>query len=150
MKYRFPKFLFGILCILFFCGHICAQQFQKKAALAIHKVLEKQESAWNSGDIESFMEGYWESDSLMFIGSKGLNYGWQVTLNNYKKSYPDTQTMGKLTFTILNMKQLGRKHALVVGKWHLDRNEMENLEGHFSLVWRKIRKKWLIIADHSS
>ena len=82
---------------------------QSKNELAIRKVLSTQTDAWNRGDIENFMIGYWENDSLMFIGKGGVTYGWTNTLNNYKKSYPDTTAMGKLSFNIITVKQLSKK-----------------------------------------
>lgn len=115
----------------------------------IHTVLKTQESAWNEGDLDRFMIGYWESDKLMFIGKSGLTYGWKETLANYKKGYPDVKAMGKLTFTLIETELLADNVALVVGKWHLAR-ESNDLQGHFSLVWKKIKGHWVIIADHSS
>ncbi|NME69897.1 YybH family protein [Flammeovirga aprica] len=115
----------------------------------IHKVLKTQEKAWNTGDLDQFMIGYWESEKLMFIGKSGLTYGWEQTLANYKKGYPDVKAMGKLTFTLIETELLAENVALVVGKWHLSR-ETNDLQGHFSLVWKKIDNKWVIIADHSS
>ena len=69
---------------------------QEGDELAIREVLEYQQNCWNEGDLDCFMEGYWKSDNLVFIGSKGLTYGWQKTLDNYKKSYPTKEAMGKL------------------------------------------------------
>ena len=85
-----------------------------------------QEAAWNSGNIENFMKGYWESDSLIFIG-KSVTYGWQKTLENYKKRYPDTAAMGKLSFDLLEFKPLSPEYYFVVGKWHLQRSALEIL-----------------------
>src|SRR6478735_3554280 len=84
---------------------------------AISDILSTQASAWNRGDIEGFMKGYWENDSLMFIGKTGITYGWKKTLENYKKSYPDTVRMGKLAFTIIDIKDLSPQFIHVVGKW---------------------------------
>lgn len=117
---------------------------------AILRVLEKQQEQWNDGSLEGFMQGYWKSDSLKFIGSRGLSYGWDQTLENYQKGYPDRQAMGQLTFEVLSLEAIGKKHALMVGKWALERQGMDNLEGHFTLTWKKFGKDWLIIADHSS
>ena len=122
---------------------------QSKNELAIRKVLSTQTDAWNRGDIENFMIGYWENDSLMFIGKGGVTYGWTNTLNNYKKSYPDTTAMGKLSFNIITVKQLSKKYYQVVGKWILKRS-IGDLSGHFTLLFQKINKHWVIIADHSS
>ncbi|MBA2248832.1 MAG: DUF4440 domain-containing protein [Chitinophagaceae bacterium] len=116
---------------------------------AILDLLNKQTKAWNNGQIEKFMEGYWQSDSLMFIGKSGVTYGWQKTLDNYKKGYPDTAAMGKLDFNLLQFKSLSPTCYFVVGKWHLARSIGE-VGGVFTLLFRKIKKKWVIIADHSS
>ncbi|WP_281613468.1 nuclear transport factor 2 family protein [Flammeovirga sp. SubArs3] len=115
----------------------------------IQSILNKQEKAWNRADLEGFMDGYWESEDLLFIGKSGVTNGWQATLDNYKRSYPDAKAMGKLHFTILKTEKLSDNVALVIGKWHLSR-ESKDLEGHFSLTWKKINGKWVIIADHSS
>ncbi len=79
---------------------------QSKDELAIKKALNEQLAAWNAWDVNRFMGTYWQGDSLMFIGKKGLTYRWQNTLENYKKNYPDTAAMGKLDFTILETKHL--------------------------------------------
>jgi len=116
---------------------------------AIRRVMADQESAWNRADLEAFMDGYWKSDSLTFIGSRGVTNGWQATLDSYKKGYPDAEAMGKLTFTILTLEILSPESAYVIGKWHLARTKDE-LGGHFTLLWKKIGGKWVIVADHSS
>ena len=115
----------------------------------IRKVMADQEKCWNEGNLECFMEGYWKSDDLVFVGSAGPKYGWQVTLNNYKRSYPTSEAMGTLKFDILKLTSIGKKHYLVIGKWSLKR-EKDNPQGHFSLLWEKIGGEWKIIADHSS
>ncbi len=111
--------------------------------------MDAQQLAWNRGDLEGFMEGYWKSDSLRFIGKRGITFGWQPTLDNYKKSYPDTQAMGKLQFTNLTLELTGDSSAYVIGKWELFRTA-DTLNGHYSLLWKNIQGRWLIIADHSS
>lgn len=116
---------------------------------AIRALLQKQTSSWNQGDLDAFMTTYWQSDSLIFIGKRGPTYGWQATLDNYKKSYPDTTAMGKLAFNILELKPLASDVYFVVGKWHLQRT-IGDLEGHFSLIIKRIKGSWKIIADHSS
>ncbi len=115
----------------------------------ITRILNEQEMAWNRGDLEAYMQGYWQNDSLTFIGKSGVTYGWQQTLQNYKKSYPTAGAMGKLTFTIIKTELLNPENAHVIGKWHLTR-EAGNLQGHFSLLWQKINGSWVIVSDHSS
>lgn len=122
---------------------------QTRAEKAICQVLAQQTQAWNEGNLADFMAGYWQSDSLKFIGKRGISYGWKTTLENYRKSYPDKIAMGYLTFDIVSLEQTSNKTAFVIGKWQLKR-EKDELQGYFTLFWRKINGKWLIVADHSS
>ena len=122
---------------------------QSKDEARIRQLLAAQTEAWNRGDIEGFMQTYWKSDSLIFIGKTGVNRGWQTTLNNYRKGYPDTTAMGKLSFDIIQVKKLSPEYFYVVGKWMLARS-ISNLSGHYDLLLRKIKGNWYIIADHSS
>ena len=122
---------------------------QSKDETEVRNVLAKQNAAWNRGDIDAFMVGYWENDSLMFIGKSGVTYGYKNTLSNYKKNYPDTTVMGKLTFTLIHVKQLSPEYFHITGKYYLTRT-IGDASGHFTLVFRKINGKWVIISDHSS
>ncbi len=115
----------------------------------IRAILQQQTEAWNAGNLELFMQGYWQSDSLLFIGSSGVTYGWQKTLDNYKRGYPNRQAMGILKFEILKVQRLSADHFFVVGKWMLQR-EVGNLSGHYTLIWRLIEGEWKIVSDHSS
>lgn len=132
--------------ILFTCSFAWAQN---KDVKAIRSILADQQNAWNKGDLESFMQGYWKSDSLMFIGSSGIKYGWQNTLDGYKKGYPTPEAMGQLYFTIYKIEILASGIAYVTGRWLLKRKSDEP-NGHFTLLWKKLKGKWVIVADHSS
>lgn len=122
---------------------------QSNEEKAIRQILAAQTQSWNRGDIKGFMQTYWRSDSMMFIGKGGVHFGWETTLNNYKKAYPDTAAMGKLSFNIITVKKLSPEYYYVVGKWMLKRTAGD-LNGHYDLLLRKIKGKWVIIADHSS
>jgi len=122
---------------------------QSKDETEIRAVLNKQTESWNKGDMEGFMSTYWHSDSLLFVGKNGIKWGWQTSLDNYKKNYPDTVAMGKLLFNIIVVKKLSPQYFYVVGKWYLKRT-IGDLTGHYDLVFRKIKGQWVIIADHSS
>ncbi len=115
----------------------------------IQKVLMMQEEAWNSGDLDSFMAGYWKSDELSFTGSSGLTKSWQQTLDNYKKGYPDKATMGKLDFTILELTSLSPNVYTMIGQYELTRSQ-DKPSGYFTLIWKKIDGNWLIVSDHTS
>ena len=122
---------------------------QNKNEAAIKKMLQAQETAWNNGNLDDFMKGYWQNDSLLFIGKNGPKYGYSTTLDNYKKGYPDTVRMGKFTSTIISIKKLSKEYYFVVGKWYLKRS-IGDVSGHYTLLIRKINGEWVIVADHSS
>ena len=122
---------------------------QSRDEVEVRGLLASQTKEWNAGNIPAFMNTYWKSDSLMFIGKTGITYGWQKTLDNYKKNYPDTAAMGKLKFDLLEVKRLSSGYFFVVGKWHLTRS-IGDIAGIFTLLLRKVANQWLIIADHSS
>lgn len=125
--------------------------YSQKGTKAVKKVIENmnsQEKSWNNFDIPGFMNYYWCSDSLKFIGSKGITYGWKNTLNNYIKGYPTKETMGTLKFTIIEATQLSKNSIYVIGKWELTKEKP--VGGYFTLLWKKINGKWVIVADHTS
>ena len=112
-------------------------------------ILDNQTKAWNNGDLDHFMVGYLKSDSLMYIGKSGVTYGYNATLDRYKKNYAGPDNMGKLRFDILHLKPLGKKNYMVVGKWSLTR-KAGDVGGHYTLIFEKQNGEWVIIADHSS
>ena len=134
------------LLLMLFSSYLFSQTEDETA---IRNVMNKQVEAWNSGDIDTFMQTYWKSDSLMFIGSTAPTHGWQSTLENYKKNYPDTAAMGKLAFNLIKLKQLSPEYYFVIGEWHLTRTE-GNIGGYFTLLFKKINGNWVIVVDHTS
>ena len=121
----------------------------EKAKEDIYNVLMTQQKAWNDGDIDIYMQGYYKSDSLRFASGEHVSYGWQTTLDRYKKGYPDKSSMGKLTFSNIDIKLLSRTSALVFGKWELERKQ-DHPWGLFTLIFRKTPCGWRIIHDHTS
>ena len=133
---------FAFLLLLFYVVSFS----QKKEIL---KVMTDQQTAWNNGNIDGYMQGYWKNDSLLFIGSKGPTYGWQKTLDNYKKSYPNKEKMGILEFSDIQVKILGKKQAYVFGKWKLVRTN-DSPNGIYTLIFEKFKDGWKIISDHTN
>ena len=125
----------------------CFAQAQDRQAIL--KVMHDQELTWNRGDIDGFMQGYWKSDSLLFVGKKGPVYGWKSTIDRYKKSYPNKATMGQLKFTILQVKVLDATNAFLFGGWKLTRAK-DTPGGYYTLWFRKIKGEWKIVCDHTS
>lgn len=115
----------------------------------IKLLMKEQEAAWNQGNIPVYMQHYWKSDSMLFISKKGPTHGWQQTLDNYLKSYPDKATMGNLIFDNLSFQYINKNNIIIIGSWQLTR-EKGNIGGYFSLLWRKIKGKWKIVIDHTS
>ncbi len=114
----------------------------------IVRILTAQDEAWNAGDIEAFMEPYWKSPELTFSTAGKVTRGWQPTLERYRDRYPNREAMGRLSFSDLEIRPLGRKAALVLGRWRLDRQEP--IQGNFTLVMRRDHRRWVIIHDHTS
>jgi len=144
------KLIFVTLTALILTLPSVAQpKFPEKEKKEITALLNKQVEAWNEGNIEKFMETYWHSDKLVFVGSHGPTYGWQATLDNYKKGYPDKKTMGHLEFKILDISKIDKNTVFVIGKFDVTR-EAGELKGTFTLVVQKKQGKWVIISDYSS
>jgi len=121
----------------------------EKAASEIRKVMDAQVAAWNTGDIEGFMQGYWKSPQLVFVSTTNVTRGWQPTIERYKKNYDSRAKMGRLTFSDLEIEVLSKDSAVVLGSWALAR-EKDNPKGKFTLIFRKFKDGWKIIHDHTS
>lgn len=126
-----------------------AQNISVKNHYEIASVLSRQQKCWNTGDIEGYMSGYWESDSLKFITKTGVTIGWKKTMEMYKKHYPSKEVMGTLIFDEVDMIQMNAVTVFVMGRWNLHKTN-ETVSGRFTLVVKKIAGKWKIIIDHSS
>jgi len=116
---------------------------------AITKILDEQQSTWNSGDVISFMKGYWNSPEVTFAGSGGIARGWESVLARYKREYPDQAAMGQVNFSNVEVRFLGPDAALVLGQWHLRRSSGD-IGGVFSLVFQQLPEGWRIVHDHTS
>jgi ketosteroid isomerase-like protein len=138
------RFLIAV-SILFFTNITFGQD---KHIQKVSEILMLQQKAWNTGDIAEFMKYYWKSDNLQFISDGKVIKGWDATLERYYKTYPSTEIMGQLTFTILETTKRGNKVITLAGKFHLER-EMGNADGYFLLIWQKIKGKWVIVADQT-
>jgi ketosteroid isomerase-like protein len=144
------KRLFLLTVVFWMIGRVGFAQVKLSMPddMQVRTAMAEQELSWNRGDIKGFMNYYWKSDSLKFIGSKGITYGWQKTLDNYRKGYPDKAAMGILTFEVLECTQLSPTAIYVIGKWNLKKEKPSG--GHFTLLWKKIDGEWVIVADHTS
>ena len=138
---------FVILFMLISSASIFAQPDKKQAA--IRKVMDEQAAAWNRGDIDGFMAGYWRSERLTFVSGTEVTRGWQPTLDRYKKGYDSRAKMGVLTFSDLEITVLSKDAAVVLGSWSLA-SEKDNPHGKFTLIFRKFKVGWRIVLDHTS
>lgn len=145
------KILSLFFLALIFAFPSTAQSDSQKAKIAadIRAVMDEQSSAWNRGDIDAFMKGYWNSEKLTFVSGDGVTHGWQPTLDRYKKSYDSRAKMGVLKFSDLEINVLSKDAATVLGSWALTR-ENDNPKGKFTLIFRKFKDGWRIVHDHTS
>jgi ketosteroid isomerase-like protein len=112
-------------------------------------VMDAQAAAWNRGDIDGFMRGYWNSPDLLFVSGDSVTRGWQPTLDRYKKNYDSREKMGTLKFTDLEVNVISKTAAVVLGSWSLSR-AADNPKGKFTLIFRKLKDGWRIVHDHTS
>lgn len=138
------KLFILLLPILFACNMNNQTEVAK-----IKAVLHNQQIAWNKGDIDGFMQGYWKSEDLEFVSKNGTTKGWKNTLERYQKSYPTSKEMGKLKFTLGEIKFLNNNSATLNGNWELIR-ETDNPKGSFILTFQKIDSNWVIIKDYTT
>ncbi len=143
--------IFGLFLLLIIIAPIFAQSDEQKTKIGgdIRKVMDDQSTAWNSGDIDGFMKGYWQSEKLVFISGDNVTKGWQPTLDRYKKGYDTRAKMGVLKFSELEFFVLSKNAAIVLGSWELTR-EKDNPKGKFTLTFRKFKEGWRIVMDHTS
>lgn len=145
------KTLSFILLLLVGSSMVFAQSESKKKKMIgdIERVMSDQVAAWNRGDIQGFMEGYWKSDDLRFVSGNSVSKGWQEALNRYKRTYDTREKMGTLTFSDLSVNILDNRNAFAFGRWTLKRVE-DQPTGLFTLIFRKTKDGWKIVHDHTS
>ncbi|MFL5240524.1 MAG: YybH family protein [Gemmataceae bacterium] len=118
---------------------------------SVRSVLAKQQAAWNEGNLEEFMEGYWHSEDLTFYSGNDIQRGWQATTDRYRKRYQsEGREMGKLAFDDLEVDVLDTDNALVRGRWKLAVTDGSNPQGLFTLRFRRLPEGWRIVHDHTS
>ena len=123
-----------------------AQGMSKFEAIA-QSVLNQQAAAWNIGDLDAFMETYWKSPDLQFISKNGMASGWEATRTRYYRTYPDRKAMGHLDFELIRVDKRTKNLMTVIGKYHVKREELEDLAGTFVLILQRIHRNWSITLD---
>lgn len=117
---------------------------------AILAVLEAQVAAWNKGDLDGFMTGYWNDEKLTFISGGDIRHGWKQTKERFAKRYGGkAETMGRLAFAELGVDVLSPDAAAVRGEFILVRGTKTD-RGRFTLIVRKLPAGWKIVHDHTS
>ena len=142
----------GVLIFILLLSVVASAQSDKdktKIQRDIVAVMDAQTAAWNRGDIDAFMIGYWNSDDLIFASGDNVTRGWRPTLDNYKRRYDTREKMGTLTFSDLQVSVLSKDAAVVLGSWALARAK-DNPKGKFTLIFRRFKDGWKIVHDHTS
>ncbi len=137
--------------VLFLATPLVAQSAKEvsKIKTDVVAVMDEQAAAWNRGDVEAFMRGYWNSKDLVFVSGDGVTYGWQPTLDRYKKNYSSREKMGALKFSDLQIDVISKDAAVVLGSWALTRAN-DNPKGKFTLIFKRFGAGWRIVHDHTS
>ena len=138
-----------MMCIVFGSSPGILAQKGSRDLEQIKNILFQQQQDWNNGNIDAFMDAYWNSEELQFGNANGIIYDWEKILDDYKVRYPDRETMGTLSFQIIDISRQSRKVVSLTGSWELER-EHDRPGGHFLLIWRKIKGNWKIVIDHTS
>ena len=141
--------LLTLVLILVGTGAVLGQSNDEKIKADIRRVMDEQVAAWNQGDIDGFMQGYWKSENLVFVSGDRVTRGWQQTTDNYKKNYNTREKMGVLTFSELEIEILSKDAVKVLGRWRVAHEPQDN-QGRFTLIFRKFKDGWKIVHDHTS
>ena len=138
-----------VLLVLLFVSFAGAQNATPNDGL--RQMLDAQTAAWNRGDLEGFMNGYWKSPELTFFSGDTIFKGWDATLERYRKSYKAPgKEMGQLTFTDETVQRMGPDGAVVSARWHLVFSNGDKKEGLTTVICKRFAIGWRIIHDHSS
>jgi uncharacterized protein (TIGR02246 family) len=148
---RYRRFAILPLVLAASCAGIAVHRTLPAASeeAAIRDVFEKQTAAWNRGDVPAFMEFYWKSPEVEFVGAGGIMRGWDAVLARYRRTYPDAKSMGQLSFSDLEIRMLSSDTAYALGEFHLMR-EKDHPSGVFTVIVRKFPEGWRVIHDHTT
>ena len=139
------KTLFTSLALLLVCFASTAQSNDEKAIL---ELMREEERAWNSGNIEAYVNLYAPHDSTRMIYSSGAVYGKDSILAFYKKYWPK-ERMGQLTLDGERLERLSDEYYYVSGFFHVRYPDGKSVNGRFSGLMKKIKGRWYLYTDHS-
>jgi len=129
---------------------VCAELEQPSNSVAeIQSVLSAQQTAWNRGDIDAFMNGYARSASTVFVSQDEVSRGWETVRDRYRVKYSDRTKMGTLSFSEIEVTMASPEAAVVLGRWRLKRTDDEP-HGRFTLIFKHLPEGWRIVHDHMS
>lgn len=139
------KTLFTTVALLFVVFASLAQSKDEKAIL---ELMREEERAWNSGNIEAYVDLYAAHDSTRMIYSSGAVYGKDSILAFYKKYWPK-ERMGQLTLDGERLEKLSDEYYYVSGFFHVRYPDGKSINGRFSGLMKKIKGRWYLYTDHS-
>jgi beta-aspartyl-peptidase (threonine type) len=138
-----------LLALLALAGCASADRSQDRAEIV--SVLQSQAEAWNRGDLDAFLQGYWRSEQTVFAGAGQVHRGFDAMARRYREAYPTKEMMGRLTFSNLAFESIEPDRAVVTGSWELEVAGTDPQPGGvFTLLWRRFPEGWKIVHDHTS
>ena len=146
-----PRARHCLAALLLLIGIACTRSGGADPVAEVKAVWAAQLDAWNRGDLDGFMTGYWKSPDVVFFSNGAETRGWQQTLDRYRAAYQgEGRHMGTLDFPQLEFKQLGAEAVLARGRWHLKMPDGKESTGMTSVTYQKLPEGWRIVHDHSS
>ena len=121
--------------------------YSAKEEKEILNVMDNQVKEWNAGSLEGYMSGFWNSDSLRMVSKVGIQYGWNLTLDMYKRSIKSKDQMGTLHLRAEALDFLNKNVVFIIGRWEVENKE--KVGGHYTQIWKKLNGKWVITVDHT-
>lgn len=153
MKQFIPvaSFAWLIIFVLFAVSPTPAQS--KADPLAeVKAALDTQVAAWNSGASQPGSSVYFDSPEMLWVNRTGVRKGNAPIQASYRRTAASTNPApaGVYSYEPLHMERLAPNCVYFVMRWKYEMNGRPPQTGVTSLVWKKINKKWVIVAEHAS
>ncbi len=118
------------------------------AEAQIRAVLDTTAEGWNGGDLSKYLSAY--TDSATEMGPNGPEGGRDAIERTMLRGFWKTgRPVQQLRYEHVEVRMLGKEHALVTGQFVLTGGGRPDRTGWFTTVWTRTRQGWRMIHDHS-